>query len=74
MWRMRNPLVLLMGMQTGADYVENSMEFPLKDNNRTILKPSNCTTRYLPEEYTNINSKGYMYPDFRATLSTITKL
>ena len=34
----------------------------------------NCTTRYLPKEYKNTNSKEYMNPDFIATLSTIAKL
>ena len=30
MQRKGDPSVLLVGMQTGADTVENSMEFPLK--------------------------------------------
>jgi len=30
MWRKRNPHALLVGMQTGAATVENSMEFPQK--------------------------------------------
>ena len=30
MWRKGNPSALLMGMQTGAATVENSMEFPQK--------------------------------------------
>ena len=33
MWRKGNPRALLVGMQTGADTVENSMEFPLKTKN-----------------------------------------
>ena len=32
MWRKRNPSALLVGMQTGAAMVENSMEFPKKIN------------------------------------------
>ena len=28
MWRKENPFALLVGMQTGAATVENSMEFP----------------------------------------------
>ena len=30
MWRKGNPSALLVGMQTGAGTVENSMEFPQK--------------------------------------------
>ena len=33
MWRKGNPSALLVGMQTGAATVENSMEFPQKTNN-----------------------------------------
>ena len=53
--------LLLVGMQTGAATVENSMEVPQKVKNRTTLS-SNCTTRYSPKEYKNTNSKGYMHP------------
>jgi len=35
MWRKRNPLALLLEMQTGAATVENSMEGPQKIKNRT---------------------------------------
>ena len=53
----RNPFVLLVGMQTGAATLENSMEVPQKGKNRTTLQPNNCTTRYL---YINkYISKGY---------------
>ena len=37
MWRKRNPSALLVGMQTGAATVENSMEFPQKTKNGTAL-------------------------------------
>ena len=33
MWRKGNPSALLVGMQTGAATVENSMEFPQKTKN-----------------------------------------
>ena len=33
MWRKENPFALLVGMQTGAVTVENSMEFPQKTKN-----------------------------------------
>ena len=37
MWRKGNPSVLLMGMQTGAANVENSMEFPQKTENGSVF-------------------------------------
>ena len=37
MWRKENPNELLVGMQTGAATVENSMEFPLKTKNGSAL-------------------------------------
>ena len=37
MWRNGNPLVLLVGMQTGAAVLENSVEVPQKIKNRSIL-------------------------------------
>ena len=33
LWRKGNPSTLLVGMQTGAATVENSMEFPQKTKN-----------------------------------------
>ena len=52
MWRKRNPLTLLVWMQTGATTLENSMEIPQEVKNRTTLWSSNCTTRYLPQVIT----------------------
>ena len=37
MWRNRNPLALLVGMQTGAAALENSVGVPQKIKNRTTL-------------------------------------
>ena len=39
MWRKGNPSALLVGMQTGAATVENSMEFLQKIKNGTTLDP-----------------------------------
>jgi len=58
MWRKGNPLARLVRMQPGAATLENSMEVPQRVKNRTTLRSSNCTTRYLPKEYKNTNSKG----------------
>ena len=37
MWRKGKPSALLVGMQTGAATVENSMEFPQKTKNGTAF-------------------------------------
>ena len=37
MWRNGNPLALLVGMQTGAASLENSVEIPQKIKNRPTL-------------------------------------
>ena len=62
MWRKRNTRALLVGMQTGAATVKNSMEVPQKIKNRITIGPSNCTTECLPKEYENSNSKRRMHP------------
>ena len=37
LWRKGNPSAVLVGMQTGATTVENSMEFPQKTKNGTAF-------------------------------------
>ena len=49
MWRKGNPYALLVGIQIGADTMENSMEIPQKIKNRTTTQSSNCTPGYLPQ-------------------------
>ena len=56
MWRKGNPFILLVGMQTGAVALENSVEFPQKIKNRTTLQSSNSTTRNLPKGYRSADS------------------
>ena len=63
MQRKGNPLAPLVGMQTGAATLENSMEVPQKAKNRTTLGSSNHTTRYSPKQYKSANSKRYKHPD-----------
>ena len=60
MQRKGNPLALLMGMQTCAATLKNSMEVPQKVKNRTTLQPSNYTTRYLPKGYKNADSEWHV--------------
>ena len=42
LWRKGNPNTLLVGMQTGATTVENSMEFPQKTKNGTACWELHC--------------------------------
>ena len=61
MWRNRKPLALLVGMQTGAATVENSMEVSQNIKNRTTLQLINSNTRYLSKRYRCAVSKGHMH-------------
>ena len=60
--------------KTSAATPENSMELPQKIKNRTILQPSNCTTRYLSKGYRYAVLKGHMYPHVYCSTSTIAKV
>ena len=60
--------MLLVGMQTGAAALENSMEVPQKVKNRATPMISNFTTRHLSKEYKNTNPKGYRHPNVYSTI------
>ena len=62
MRRKGNPHALLVGMQTGAETVENSMEFPQKIKNGTALWPSDSTAGNISKKPQNTNLKEYMHP------------
>ena len=62
MWRKGIPLTLLVGMQAATDTLENGVEVPQEVKNRATLKPSNCTTRYLPKRYKRCDPKGHLHP------------
>ena len=49
-WRKGNPSALLVGMQTGAATVENSMDFPQKTKDGTAFWPSNSTAGIITYE------------------------
>ena len=72
--RVQRKGTLLVKMQTGTAALENSMEVPQKVKNRATLRPSNCTSKDLPKEYKNTDSKDTCTPMFTAALSTIVKL
>ena len=63
MQRKGNPSALLVGMQTGAASVENSMEFPQKTKKGTDFWPSDSIAGIIPEESWNTNSKEPMHPN-----------
>ena len=49
----RNPLTLLVGMQTSIATMENSVEIPFKTGNRTVIQPSNPTAGHTHLENDN---------------------
>ena len=61
MWRKENPSTLLVGMQTGAATVENSMGFLQKTKNGTAFWPGNSTTWIISPWKTN--QKEPMHPN-----------
>ena len=63
MWRKWNPLALLVGMQTGAVTLENSVEVPQKIKNRITLQLNDSTTGNLSKGYRNADSQGNMHPN-----------
>ena len=60
-WRKRNPLTLLVEMQTSTATMENSVEIPLKTRNRTAIWPSNPTPGHTHRR--NQNRKRHVYPN-----------
>ena len=61
-------------MQTGAATVGNSMEFPQKVKNRTVLQSSNCTFGYLLKEYKILIQRDTCTPMIIAALLMIAKI
>ena len=68
MGRKGNSHTLLVGVQTGAATMENSMKIPQKIKNRTTIRSSSSTAGYLSKEYENTNSKRYMYPNVHCSI------
>ena len=61
MWREMITFALLVGMQTGATTLENSMEVPQNIKNRATRKSSNSTTGYLSKQNEDTNLKRQMH-------------
>ena len=62
MWRKGNPGALLVGMQTDAATMENSVDFPHKIKNGTAFWPSNSAAEIILYESWNTDSKEPMRP------------
>ena len=72
MWRKGNPSALL-GMQTGAAAVENSMEFPQKSTNGTAFWPVIPLLGIYPKNPETPVQKNQCIPVFIAVLFTVAK-
>ena len=75
MWRNGNPLALLVGMQTGAATLENSVEVPQKKLKIDLSYDLAITLLGIyPRDTGVLMHRGTGTPVFIAALSTIAKL
>ena len=73
MWRKGNPSALLVGMQTGAATVENSMEFPQKTTSGTASDSAIPLLGLYPKNPETPIQKNLCTPMFIAAQFTIAK-
>ena len=64
----KEPSYTVGGNANWCSYSGKQYGGPQKVKNRTTLWSSNCTTRYLPKEYKNSKSKGYMHLDVYSSI------
>ena len=74
MWRNGNPLALLVGMQTGAATLENSVEVLKKLKIDIPYDPAIALLGIYPRDTGVLTHRGTCTPVFTAALSTIGKL
>ena len=74
MWRNRNPLGLLVGMQTGAAALGNSVEVPQKIKRELLYDPAIALLGIYPKDTKMLIQRGTCTPKFTAALSTIAKV
>ena len=74
MWRNGNPLALLVGMQTGAAALENSVEVPQKLKIQLLYDPAIALLGIYPRATGAMMHTGTCTPMSIAALSTIAKL
>ena len=73
MWRKGSSNALLVGMQTGATTVENSMEFPQNIRNELLFDPAIPLLGIYPKNPKSPIPKNLRTLTFIATLFTIAK-
>ena len=73
MWRKGNPSLLLVGMQTGAAIVENSVEFPQRLKMELPFDPVIPLLGIYPKNPESPIQKNLSTPMFIAVLFTIAK-
>ena len=74
MWRNGNPLALLVGTQTGAASLENSVEFPQKLKIDLPYDPAVALLGIYPQDTGVLRHRSTCTPMFIAALPTIAKL
>ena len=74
MWRKRISFALLVGIQTGAATLENSMEVPQKIENRLPYDPAIALLGIYPRDTGVLFQRDTGTPMFIAALSTIAKI
>ena len=74
MQRKRISFALLVGMQTGAVTLENSMEIPQKIKNRGPYNPAIALLGIYPKDTKIQIQRGTCIPMFIAALSTVAKV
>ena len=62
LWRKGNPSALLVGMQTGAATVENSMEFPQETKDGTAFDLAMPLLGLYPKYSETLIQKNLLYP------------
>ena len=73
LWRKGNPSALLVGLQTGAATVENSMEFPQKTKNGTAFDSAIPLLGLYPKNPETPIQKNLCTPMFITAQFTIAK-
>ena len=74
MWRNGNPLALLVGWQTGAATLENSVEVPQNLKIDLLYDPAIALLGIYPRDTGVLMHRGTCTPMFIEALSTIAKL
>ena len=74
MWRKGNPLTLLVGMQTGAATLENSVEIPQEVKIELPYDPAIALLGIYPKDTDVVKRRAICTPMFMAAMSTVAKL